>query len=71
MPLAMPLLAPTHGLGMRFVALLALCGAGAVLFAALVLALGVVDREALRNQLRRKSPAAAIEPGPLPASKRV
>jgi putative peptidoglycan lipid II flippase len=71
MPLAMPLLAPTHGLAMRFVALLALCGAGAVLFAMLILALGVVDREALRNQLRRKSPAAAIEPGPLPASKRV
>ena len=48
-PLASPLLAPAHSFPVRFGALLLLCGLGAVLFCALVVALGGIDRAVLRS----------------------
>ncbi|MBV9112163.1 MAG: murein biosynthesis integral membrane protein MurJ [Hyphomicrobiales bacterium] len=58
-PLASPLLAPSHSFPMRFGALLLLCGLGGVMFCALVVALGGVDRAVLRSFWRSKGTPAA------------
>jgi putative peptidoglycan lipid II flippase len=58
---AAPLLAPSHGFGLRFMTLLALCGAGAALFGALVLALGAVDAALLRRLFRPRGSSALAQ----------
>ena len=58
---AAPLLAPSHGFGLRFMTLLALCGAGAALFGALVLALGAVDAALLRRLFRARGSSALAQ----------
>jgi putative peptidoglycan lipid II flippase len=70
--LAAPLLAPSHGFGLRFAVLIGLCAAGAALFGGLVVALGAVDAAMLRRLFRPKAredrgqrtedAGAAIEP---------
>ncbi|MBV9568376.1 MAG: murein biosynthesis integral membrane protein MurJ [Hyphomicrobiales bacterium] len=61
-PLSSPLLSPSHSFPMRFGVLLLLCGLGGVLFCALVMALGGVDRAVLRSFWRSKGTPAA-QPG--------
>jgi putative peptidoglycan lipid II flippase len=61
-PMASPLLAPSHSFATRFGVLLALCALGALLFGALALALGGIDR-AMLGSLRRSKETASMKEG--------
>ena len=60
-PMATPFLAPTHWFATRLGVLLALCALGALVFGALVLMLGGIDRGTLNALRRRNGPSARRE----------